>query len=263
MNMPTANFQSAAQTEFEKAAGAANMDPHDKWVGGCVRYEWDHLRPLLDTYRLDVKDRDILELGCNVGGSSVVMAALGARVSAVDIDPAMVRMAKANVARHDMDDNVAAQTVKDTRELPFADASFDHVIANSVLEYVAPEQLDAVVAELHRTLKPGGRLFICGTASRVTPREIHSGRWLINYVPRWFDKWTGRRPQRGLSPLQLGRALSGRFICISPQSWRDARNSIHGKLSLPVRFVDMLARFLVISPGWISPHIELQLQKTS
>lgn len=263
MIMPEANLRSPAQQEFEQAAYAANMDPHDKWVGGYVRYEWDHLRPLLDTYGLDVNEQDILELGCNVGGSSIVMTALGARVSAIDIDPAMVRIAKANFARHGLNDKADIQSVNDSRELPYPDNSFDHVIANSVLEYVAPEHLDSVLAELHRTLKPGGSLFICGTASRVAPKEIHSGRWLVNYIPRWFDQWTGRQPQRGLSPLQLGRALNGRFECVSPHSWRDARSTIHGKLSLPVRLVDMLAQFLVISPGWISPHIELQLQKTT
>ena len=263
MNLPSADIHSAAQSEFEQAARAAKMDPHDKWVGGYAQYEWDHLRPLLDTYGLDVKDRDILELGCNVGGSSIVMAALGANVSAIDIDPAMTRIAKANFARHGMEESVDIQTVDDSRHLPFPDNSFDHIIANSVLEYVAPEHLDAVMAELHRTLKPEGSLFICGTASRVAPKEIHSGRWLVNYLPRWFDQWTGKQPQRGLNPLQLRRVLNGRFESVSLDSWRDARSTIHGKLSLPVRLVDMLAQFLVISPGWISPHIELQLQKTA
>ena len=45
-----------------------------------------------------------------------------------------------------------------SRELPFVDCSFDHVLCTSVLEHVSqPEQ---VVSEIRRVLKPGGRLVL-------------------------------------------------------------------------------------------------------
>ncbi|GAB5487699.1 MAG: hypothetical protein Pars2KO_12690 [Parasphingorhabdus sp.] len=261
MIAPNPDKSSADQREFEDAARALNMDPQNQWVGEYANYEWHHLRPLLNIYRMNVAGKDVLELGCNVGASSVVLSAVGANVHAVDIDPGMIRIAAANIARHGLKNKAKAQLVKDTRKLPFTDEQFDHIIANSVLEYVSSDHLTALIAELQRVLKPGGSLFICGTASRLAPREIHSGRWLINYVPRIFDRFWGHNFQRGLSPILLRRSLEGRFENQSASSWIQARAAIHGKLSLPIKAMNILANFLCVSPGWLSPHLEMRLEK--
>jgi len=263
MHAPRPDLESSAQQEFEAAARANQMNPDDQWVGGYADYEWDHLRPLLGSYDIDVNGKSIMELGCNVGGSSVILCALGAQVKAVDVDEKMVRIAKANLARHGMDEAAQAQHVPDTRTLPFADDSFDLILANSVLEYVDANHLDALVAELHRVLRPGGSLFICGTASRIAPREVHSGRWFINYIPRLVDRLLGRDYQRGLSPFLLKKSLDFRFKNESATDWIEARKAIHGQLSIPVRIVGRIAAFLCVSPGWISPHIEMRLEKVA
>jgi SAM-dependent methyltransferase len=48
----------------------------------------------------------------------------------------------------------AGLAVADGERLPFADASFDFVYAHGVVQYAADDQ--AVVAECHRVLRPGG-----------------------------------------------------------------------------------------------------------
>lgn len=261
-NILQVDRNSAAQKQFESAAIAANMDPDDKWVGGYAEYEWDHLRRLLSCYDMDVADKKILELGCNVGGSSVVMAALGGQITAIDIDPDMVRIAQANIGRHNQTARAMAQHIKDTRTLPYDDASFDYIIANSVLEYVRPDQLEELIGELHRVLKSGGGLFICGTASRIVPKEIHSGRWLVNYIPQFIDRIIGKRIQRGLSPYLLKKAITGRFKSPENSAWLDARRAIHGELKITVKLVNLIAGWLHINPAWLSPHIEMKLIKT-
>lgn len=249
------------QDAFRAAARAAGLDPDDLWVGGYVAYEWDHLRPVLDVYSIDPKGKSVLEFGCNVGASGIVMAKLGAQVTGVDVDPAFVRIAHANIALNGVDNRAEALHVPDTRAMPLDDAAFDLAIANSVLEYVPPEQLIAVIGEIHRVLKPGGRLLVLGTASRLAPREIHSRRWLVNFLPRAFDRLIGKDLQRGLSPFLLQRAISGRFEVECADRWVAAREVIHGKARPVVRAVNGLSRFLDIAPGWISPHIELMLRK--
>jgi SAM-dependent methyltransferase len=246
---------------FSVAARAAGLDPEDRWVGGYVDYEWDHLRALLDVYDIRTAGQAALEFGCNVGASGVVLARLGAEVTGVDVDPAHVRVANANIALHGVEQRARAIHVADARTMPFVGEAFDFAVANSVLEYVAPGQLAAVMAEIHRVLRPGATLLVCGTASRLAPREIHSRKWLVNYCPRRLDPFFGRSLQRGLSPLHLARAIRGRFEVSDGDRWLAARRRLHGRASLPVRVADRLARVLGVAPGWLGPHIELLLRR--
>ncbi|WP_340315882.1 class I SAM-dependent methyltransferase [Rhizorhabdus argentea] len=257
---PAFDPEGAAQRLFERVACAARLDPSDRWVGGYADYEWDHLRLALRAYGVEAANRDVLEFGCNVGGSAVVLAALGARVTGIDIDPALVAIAGANLQRHRLAG--AVRHVPAGQDLPLADASFDLVIANSVLEYVDPARLDAVLAELHRLLRPGGRLFICGTASRLALRERHSGRWLVNYLPRAVDRLTGRVLQRGLSPWLLMRGLRGRFCEEGGGNWLAARRAIHGGVPIAGKIYALLSKLTNCPPGLIAPYIELMLRKS-
>lgn len=251
----------ARRAHFREVARDLGLDPDNRWVGGYVDYEWHHLRPVLDAYGIDPTGQEALEFGCNYGASGIVLAQLGAKVSGVDVNPDNIRLAEANIAMHGVEGSMSALHVADTRCMPFDPAQFDLVIANSVLEYVAPEQLDAVVAEIHRVMKPGGQLLVLGTASRLALREVHSGRWLVNYLPRAFDRMLGGDFQRGLSPRLLRRAIAGRFEVTSPDCWLAARKAVHGRPSLPVRLVDRLARMAGIAPGWLGPNIELLLRR--
>ena len=74
------------------------MDPDKRWVGGYVDYEERHLAPLLGAYGLDLAGQRIVELGCHIGASAVVMARMGGTVTGLDIDPAAISVAHANLA---------------------------------------------------------------------------------------------------------------------------------------------------------------------
>lgn len=250
-----------ADALFTRLAVAAGLDPGDRWVGGYAAYEWAHLRHVLDAYEIELADKDVMEFGCNVGGSLVVLAALGARATGVDIDPAFPPIALANCRRHGLE--ARAITIEEGAPLPFDDASFDLIVANSVLEYVDDDALAPTIAEYHRLLRPGGRLLICGTASRLSPKESHSGRWFVNYWPKAFDSLTGRPLQRGLSPLALVAALKGRFAHTSDSlaAWRKARVAIHGRLTMAAHVCSATGQATGMGPGWISPTIELLLKR--
>lgn len=262
---PTAGNQ-AAQELFAAKARTLGLDPDSAWVGGYVDYEWKMLRALFHGYDVDLRGLDVLEFGCNYGASSIVMARLGARVCGVDVDPSAVDLARCNAARYGRSD-IALKHVPDTRHLPFADARFDFILCNSVLEYVRPAELGAVLGELRRVLKPGGRLLVTGTASRLSPKEVHSGRWLVNYLPRRVDSWLGRCWQRGLSPFQLHRLVRDGFsdedAANRGHGWSAARAAMRGggRPSLPARMVAALARGLGIGPGWLTPNISVMLRR--
>lgn len=89
--------------------------------------------------------------------------------------------------------------------LPYDDATFDTVIASGVLEHVPDD--DASLRELHRVLRPGGRLIITFLPNRLSYTEFLSRRLgAIHhrrlYAPREFKR---QLLHRGFNPLKIGR----------------------------------------------------------
>ncbi len=87
----------------------------------------------------------ILDLGCGDGVLTAKIAATGASVLGVDASPTMVEAARARGL--DVRQLGAEQ-------LPFQ-AEFDAVFSNAALHWIRDQQ--AVLAGVHRSLKPGGR----------------------------------------------------------------------------------------------------------
>jgi SAM-dependent methyltransferase len=92
--------------------------------------------------------RRLLEVGCGSGElAERVAVELEAGVVAVDTSPRMVELARSR----GLD-----AVVGDAQALPYADGAFDVAVAAWMLYHV-PE-LERAVEELHRVLRPGGRL---------------------------------------------------------------------------------------------------------
>jgi len=60
----------------------------------------------------------------------------------------------------------------DTRRLPFRDASFDTTALLAVLNHIPPQNREAVLKEVHRALRPAGRLLVT-MLDPITGRIIH------------------------------------------------------------------------------------------
>jgi SAM-dependent methyltransferase len=198
-----------ADGEFKELCRRLGHDPDSLWLGGYVGYEWEHIRHFFSSDLVGpLGGRPVLEFGSNIGATAIVLASLGARVAAVEVDPDIFAIGQANAKRYGMG-AIDFRHVPDTTRLPFASGAYGLVSCNSVLEYVPAEILGAVCRELDRVLAPGGLVLINGTSNRLWPREIHSRRWLANYVPRSCDRFLGRSLQRGVFPSELRAAFPG------------------------------------------------------
>lgn len=94
----------------------------------------------------------ILDIAAGTGTSSVALAKTGAEVIALDFSQGMVDEGR---RRHP-----DLQFVQgDAEKLPFGDAEFDAVTISFGLRNVQHPQV--ALAEMHRVLKPGGRVVIC------------------------------------------------------------------------------------------------------
>jgi len=91
----------------------------------------------------------VLDVGTGPGVVAAAAAAAGALVTAVDAEPSMAEAAARNVPGLDV-------RVAVLPDLPLPDAGFDAVTGNFVIH--ATGDPAAVLAELRRVLRPGGRL---------------------------------------------------------------------------------------------------------
>lgn len=104
-----------------------------------------------------VEARAALDFGCGIGRVALALAPYAERVVGVDVSGAMVAEARRRAAGLA---NVAFEAT-DGRTMPFADASFDLVLAVDSFPYlVRAGVLEALLAEMARVLKPGGDLLV-------------------------------------------------------------------------------------------------------
>jgi arsenite methyltransferase len=123
----------------------------------------------------------VLDIGSGAGTDSLVAAQMvGAegRVTGVDMTPEM--LAKAKAAAVAMKATNVEFVPGEAEGLPFEDESYDVVISNGVIDLI-PDK-DAVFSEIHRVLRPGGRIQIADVTIQNPVSE--EGR-------RKIDLWTG------------------------------------------------------------------------
>jgi ubiquinone biosynthesis O-methyltransferase len=141
----------------------------------------------------DVSGQTVLDVGCGDGELAIELWRRGARVTGVDASPKMIEAACERAHRHGADIRFELATAQ---LLPYKAATFDHVVAVTVLCFLTDAQ--PTIREVARVLRPGGR-FVIGELNRWSPwaadRRLRG--WLGN--PIW-------RSARFRSPTAL-RAL--------------------------------------------------------
>jgi arsenite methyltransferase len=105
------------------------------------------------------RGESVLDVGCGAGFDCLVAASLvGPGGSVVGIDPteAMVERARTNLAATSFA-NVRFLAARG-EEIPLPDSTVDAVISNAAIN-LSPDK-EQVLAEIHRVMRPGGRLML-------------------------------------------------------------------------------------------------------
>ena len=144
----------------------------------------------------------LLDVGC--GGGILAEEFAGRGLSVTGIDPSISSI---ETARRHADQTKAAinYCIGAGESLPFADASFNYVSCCDVLEHV--QNVDTVLAEISRVLKPDGILFY-----DTVNRTWLSWLFLIKIAQDW-PRWAFMKPsqhlyKRFIKPTELVRKLA-------------------------------------------------------
>jgi SAM-dependent methyltransferase len=173
---PTRRFFSARAPDWDRRTGAGGTEHLTPLAAACL-----HVSPAPER---------ILDVGCGTGEDALFLAREfpQARVRGLDISEEMIAAAVAKVGL-DPEGRVAFK-VGDAADLPYADDSFD---------LVAQLNMPPFFDELVRVLRPGGQVIVASSWGSRTPFHTRPG------LLRW------KFLQRGVEPVQIGRAGAGTF----------------------------------------------------
>lgn len=147
---------------------AMKADHYDTFAESYARqnetglFNAHYAQPAMIDLAGDVAGRSILDAGCGAGPLAAALRDRGAQVTGFDASPAMVALAKRRLGP---DTKVLVADLSEP--LPFSTDEFDDVVASLVLHYL--EDWSGPLAELHRVVKPGGRLILCVNHPVIRP----------------------------------------------------------------------------------------------
>jgi len=169
----------------------------------------------------------VLDAGCGSGLALALADERGARTSGIDISAPLLAVACRRVPSADLREGGL-----DT--LPFRDDTFDAVLAINALQFAADPA--GALREIHRVLRPGGRLAVGGFAAPETCQSTALHLAMETLVPA--DRQEDHAPYALAAPGALERALADAQLTVTldreqPGDWRyaDLDRALRGLLS--------------------------------
>lgn len=104
---------------------------------------------------VELRDRDVLDVGCGEGWLVRELAVLGARVTGIEISEGQLADARAA----DAGPTGSRYLVGRAESIPLADASLDLVVFRASLHHVPIGQMLPALREAGRVLRPGGFVY--------------------------------------------------------------------------------------------------------
>lgn len=188
------NTDSGELAKFEALA-------HQYWDPSGPLHTLHTLNPLRAAFvaaRATLAGAAVADVGCGGGLLAEALAGHGARVTAVDLSPTMIEVAKLHAASLSLAIDYRLQSAEALAAA--AAGQFSVVCCMELVEHV-PDR-ESLVATLARLLQPGGQLFVA-TINR-TPQAflgaIVAAEYVLRLVPRGTHQYA-----RLVRPAELAR----------------------------------------------------------
>jgi ubiquinone/menaquinone biosynthesis C-methylase UbiE len=131
----------------------------------------------------------ILDLGCGTGTLTLMVGQLepNAEVVGLDADPQMLRQAEAKAQSAGLSPRFDEGR---SDALPYADESFDRVLATLLFHHLTDDVKETTIAEVARVLRPGGELHVADWGPPQDPL-MRAASWQVQLLD-------GREPTKAV-----------------------------------------------------------------
>jgi ubiquinone/menaquinone biosynthesis C-methylase UbiE len=189
-----------------------------------------------------------LEIACGPGIVAEAIAPLVSELSCLDATPEMLDQAKVRLKKSGLSNVKFHQAFAE--DLPFGDAEFDVIISR--LSFHHFNDIEAVLAECRRVLRPQGRLVLADVISSANQDESR----LHNALEQLRDPTHVHM----FSRAEMMEALhAGGFTPFSVEDWTQARNFTEWAkvISVPERTDPLREIMLTFCRAELDPGIQL------
>jgi 2-polyprenyl-6-hydroxyphenyl methylase / 3-demethylubiquinone-9 3-methyltransferase len=191
---PTATADPAEVARFDAIAHRF-WDPEGEFM---PLHRLNPVRAEFVASRAALQGRRVVDVGCGGGLMAEALQRAGARVTAVDLAPAMIEVAKLHALEGGL--SIDYRVASSTDLLATEAGSFDVVTCMEMIEHV-PDP-DRTLAELGALLRPGGSLFVStiNRTARAFALAIVGAEYVAGMLPRGTHEF-----ERLIRPSELAR----------------------------------------------------------
>ena len=246
--------------------------------------------PWIDSFQSLVGAR-ILEIGCGTGASTLALAERGAAVTAIDIRPDSIQVARDRCNAYGQQATFLTLNASEIGDA-FTMAEFDLIVFYAVLEHMTHEERRVAMRASWEMLRPGAFWVIVDTPNRLWYFDSHTAllpffHWLPDQVALEYAKFSSREnfrelymertPEKELHFLRRGRGVSYHEfdLFIAPTQELEVSSCLHAHLrsqdpqlaakwinSDEATYMEFLHRACrALHPAFLEPSLDLALCK--
>lgn len=163
-------------------------------------------------------DAHVYDLGCSLGAVGLALAdrlpPQAFHLTGVDLSPAMVERARATFAAEYPEHRLDV-VEGDIRHIDYRPSGM--IVLNFTLQFLAPQDRDAVIAKLYDALEPGGVLVL---SEKIVDADEQANAWLV-------ERYHDFKRANGYSELEISQKRTALENVLVP----DTLDAHHARLS--------------------------------